>query len=105
MNATFSSTWTRLALEFAMVLSNGVMAVVLYVARTGQSQAGFAANNLESLSQLCFVSGLIVFLLLASAKGKICKPSAKVLVMLAATLWNQAWVAAFVMSNVPFRLF
>ena len=105
MNPSFSSASTRLMLEFAILLANGIMAMVLFVAGTNQAQARYAANYFESLSQPCFIVGLLTLLVVASVVGRILRPSTKMMLMLAITLWNQVWLAAFVLSMIPFRLF
>lgn len=105
MSLSFSSNWTRLVLEFALVLVNGIMALVLYVDGANQFQAGYMANHFQSVSQFCLLLGLVTVGVVATVIGRILGPSSKVMLMLGLTVWNQAWLAAFVACMIPFRLF
>ena len=86
------------------ILLNGILLFVYLVAHESQSGSGVAENRFGFLSRVLFLFGIMVAVLVASIGWKIRNHLIRAAVFLVATLWNQSWLLAYVVSLIPFKL-
>lgn len=92
------------AIEVAAVAVNGVLLLALYVAEANQSHSRFLKTGFGFCAQVLFLAGFLALVVVLALRWKIKSFAVRWAFIVVLTLWNQACLAAFLASTMPFLL-
>ena len=98
------SRGVRIVIEVAACAVNGLLFLALYVAEVNQSSSRFSKTGFGLGAQVLFLAGVLALVLVLALRWKIQSFAVRWAFITVLTFWNQACLAAFLVSTMPFNL-